>query len=115
MPKALDFIDFLMVESIKEVQHKDSSKDESSFFAEGKNGAGVGFEPHDLLPFEHASRSTKGGYSPCSHNARATANVIIAKRDPYRHHVAVYCQLGATKPHLAQTLQSLKSTIPSGK
>ena len=63
-----------------------------------------GFEPHDLRPFEHASRSTKGGYSPCSQNARVTANVIIAKRDPYRHYVAVYCQLGATKAHLAHTI-----------
>ncbi len=31
--------------------HKDSSRDESSFFAPGKNGA-EGFEPHDLRPFE---------------------------------------------------------------
>ena len=35
---------------------KDSSKDESSFFAEGKNGARVGFEPQGLRPFEPSTR-----------------------------------------------------------
>ena len=77
--------------------------------------AEMGFEPHELRSMCTLRVALCTFHQPCSHSSLQLFISSDSGAGSIPPLVAVYCQLGATKPHLAQTLQSLKSTIPSVK
>ena len=68
-------------------------------------------EPHELRSMCTLRVALCTFHQPCSHSSLQLFISSDSGAGSIPPLVAVYCQLGATNPHLAQTLQSLKSTI----